>query len=166
MVLPWFRCRRARVARRTRGDDRVSRRKMGAADDTWPGRTRDQRRELVLELAYAVAEAECLAAIPGDEWLDARLRDRGCPESQLSTWRTIVQETPLAAIADRSSWGRIVRTLRPRYSRQGLASRNRCPPVLKRKIFFLRSRGGAKFNRCSSLPGRWPQAKTLRVVRS
>jgi len=57
-------------------------------------------REVAREFAAAVAHADCLEALPSDEWLDARLRERGCPEDQLETWRARIKTMPLREIAD------------------------------------------------------------------
>jgi hypothetical protein len=48
------------------------------------GELRSIARAFHAELTSA-AGAE--AALPSDEYLDAQLRERGCPETQLSHWR-------------------------------------------------------------------------------
>jgi hypothetical protein len=34
------------------------------------------------------------ATLPGHEWIDARLRELGCPKGELAKWRTEVLRTP------------------------------------------------------------------------
>jgi hypothetical protein len=49
----------------------------------WPGRTDGQLREVARRFHSALtAAAEAEAALPSDEYLDAQLRERGCPEDQ------------------------------------------------------------------------------------
>jgi hypothetical protein len=60
-------------------------------------------RELGRKQCAAVAEAvntNCPEALPSDGWLDARLREHGCPDDQLATWRARVMATPLRDLAD------------------------------------------------------------------
>jgi hypothetical protein len=57
-------------------------------------------REIAREFSVAVLTADCLEALPSDAWLDARLRERGCPEDELATWRAKIKAMPLRGIAD------------------------------------------------------------------
>jgi hypothetical protein len=67
----------------------------------WPGLTNGQKRDLARDLAVAIMNAiKHKTPPPGDEWLNARLRDSGCPETDLATWRARIMATPLASIAD------------------------------------------------------------------
>ena len=72
------------------------------ANDEWPGLTPGQLRVLAREYAAAILRADCIEALPSDAWLDARLRDHGCPSDQLETWRERVKAAPLPKIADQA----------------------------------------------------------------
>jgi hypothetical protein len=68
----------------------------------WVMMTEGQARELARELIAAVnkaVEANCLEAFPPDAWLDARLREHGCPDDQLPMWRERVRSMPLRALS-------------------------------------------------------------------
>ena len=67
----------------------------------WPGLTNGQSRELARELFVALTDAvHHMEPLPDDDWLDARLRERGCPEETLETWRARIRATPLRLIVD------------------------------------------------------------------
>jgi hypothetical protein len=68
----------------------------------WSGLTDGQVRTLARELVMAIAKADRPEALPGDDWLDVRLRDLGCPEGELETWRDRVRSTPLRSISDQA----------------------------------------------------------------
>jgi hypothetical protein len=56
--------------------------------------TKAQARELADEFIVAMLAAGS-EAFPEDEWLAAKLRERGCPEDQLETWRERIKSLPL-----------------------------------------------------------------------
>jgi hypothetical protein len=75
----------------------------------WSGLTKAEARAIAREMAIAIAEVSSaiehgktppLGALPGDKWLDVRLRERGCPEDQLEMWRERICSTPLRDVAD------------------------------------------------------------------
>lgn len=68
----------------------------------WTALTIGQMRQLARALCTAtfISSADCLEAAPSDAWLDARLRDFGCPENQLAAWRALIKALPLASLAD------------------------------------------------------------------
>jgi hypothetical protein len=69
----------------------------------WPGLATVQMRELAREYAIAIASAGSLEAMPGDAWLDVRLRALGCPDDQLAAWRERIKSTPLRDVADQTA---------------------------------------------------------------
>jgi hypothetical protein len=52
----------------------------------WPGLPIEQRREIFA----AITPSDWP---PSDAWIDARLRERGCPEDQFATWRGRIRST-------------------------------------------------------------------------
>ena len=66
----------------------------------WPGLTRGQARELARAFCATIAKADCPEELPSDAWLDVRLRDLGCPDDQLETWRDRIKAMPLATLAN------------------------------------------------------------------
>ncbi len=74
---------------------------QGRQDMTsWAGLTDGQMRDLARELCVAVMKAKRSEEPPGDAWLNARLRERGCPEDQFETWREQIKVLPLRSLAD------------------------------------------------------------------
>jgi hypothetical protein len=67
---------------------------------TWPGLATGQLRELARAFCTATLAATCSEELPQDAWLDARLREVGCPESQLETYRTRIMSLPLQGVVD------------------------------------------------------------------
>jgi hypothetical protein len=62
--------------------------------------TKGQIRALARKYAVRVVETTCCEELPDHEWLDARLREHGCPEDQLDVWRDRVLSTPLTSVSD------------------------------------------------------------------
>jgi hypothetical protein len=77
---------------------------------SWQGLTevRELARELDIAIARVVHELELgetppEGALPDAAWLNVRLRERGCPEDQLATWRERIKSTPLRDVADQTA---------------------------------------------------------------
>jgi hypothetical protein len=64
------------------------------------GLSKAKVRELARTYVGAIRSADCLEALPGDEWLNARARELGCPEAELETVRAAIRSTPLHELAD------------------------------------------------------------------
>jgi hypothetical protein len=41
-----------------------------------------------------------ISEMPSDAWLNAELRERGCPDAMLERWRKRIRATPLHYISD------------------------------------------------------------------
>jgi hypothetical protein len=65
--------------------------------------TNGQMRELARAFCAAIRSADCPEALPSDAWLDARLREHGCPEDHLTTLRAQIKAIPLTSLADGAS---------------------------------------------------------------
>jgi hypothetical protein len=62
--------------------------------------TQAQFGQIARDLSAPILNAQHLGEMPGDEWLNARLRQAGCDESDLPMWRERILETPLRDISD------------------------------------------------------------------
>jgi hypothetical protein len=70
--------------------------------NNWPGLTNNQTSDLACEMFFATMNAiKHGDPLPGDERLNARLRELGCPETDLATWRVRVRKT---------TWSKIVKS--------------------------------------------------------
>jgi hypothetical protein len=67
---------------------------------SWTGLTKGEVRELGRAFVIAIQTAKNMEEMPGDAWLDAKLRERGCPEALLQTWCDRIRHTPLRDLAD------------------------------------------------------------------
>jgi len=67
--------------------------KQDEAGSDW-GLSERQARKLAWGLVAATLEGN------PDEWLNAQLRERGCPEDQLEAWRERIKSMPLEADDD------------------------------------------------------------------
>ncbi len=76
---------------------------MTTRTGNWPGLTNGQARELAREFCVAIMNAVEPMELPGDDWLDSRLRDRGCPDDQLATWRERILAMPLRRVSDNAA---------------------------------------------------------------
>ena len=73
---------------------------MTASKASWTLTDREMRA-LARKLCFAISRVDRLEALPDvDEWLDARIREHGCPENQLGLWRKKIKALPLKSIAD------------------------------------------------------------------
>jgi hypothetical protein len=74
---------------------------MIASEAAWTGLTNGEMRALARKLCFAISKVDRLEALPDvDEWLNARIREQGCPENQLGVWRAKIKALPLKSIAD------------------------------------------------------------------
>jgi hypothetical protein len=62
-----------------------------------------ERREIARKYCTRIVDARInnsISETPSDAWLNAELRERGCPDTMLERWRKRIHATPLHYIAD------------------------------------------------------------------
>ncbi len=63
----------------------------------------DERREIARKYCTRIVDARInnsISEMSSDAWLNAELRERGCPDTMLERWRKRIRATPLHYIAD------------------------------------------------------------------
>ena len=62
-----------------------------------------ERREIARKYCARIVDARInnsISEMPSDAWLNAELRERGCPDAILERWRWRIRATPLHYISD------------------------------------------------------------------
>ena len=62
-----------------------------------------ERREIARKYCTRIIDARInngISEMPSDAWLNAELRERGCPDAMLERWRKRIRATPLHDVAD------------------------------------------------------------------
>jgi hypothetical protein len=63
----------------------------------------DERREIARKYCARIVDVRInnsISEMPSDAWLNAELRERGCPDAMLERWRKRIRATPLHYISD------------------------------------------------------------------
>jgi hypothetical protein len=74
-----------------------------------PGLTDRQLHEVARDWVAAIEQAkrdDFVNGVPGDDWLDAKLRECGCPEGELAAAREQVKDVRLWDLRDGGPWDR------------------------------------------------------------
>jgi hypothetical protein len=62
-----------------------------------------ERREIARKYCARIVDIRInnsISEMPSDAWLNAELRERGCPDAILERWRWRIRATPLHYISD------------------------------------------------------------------
>jgi hypothetical protein len=84
-----------------------------------------ERREIARKYCARIVDARInnsISEMPSDAWLNAELRERGCPDAMLERWRKRIRATPLHYISDVAMPAMRPLTERPRRSPQARAA--------------------------------------------